>query len=279
MSLVQLRPCTTTLVFGPGISSVHSESALDTSSWAEEKEPDLWPKSFFCNGWLLVNNAKASAPPDRVNPFSQPRAPAVMVLRKRCQSQRATSSRSMKSSNCAQLCCVVVKFGGSATRAIWGTRLTQFGWPWQILEILSSQPTSINRFVTWPKLCSSWGEGAFPIGAGNKAVLTLAVFLDLMKSLVSGTEPLDTGSLSFKRHLHCVACRVAKLFVTRFWRWAFRGQVVCKRDQPLGVTWPKEVLACFFKRLFVCFAKAGVVSPCFCQRFFNQSSKKYCVLL
>ena len=23
----------------------------------EEKEPELWPKSFFCNGWLLVNNA------------------------------------------------------------------------------------------------------------------------------------------------------------------------------------------------------------------------------
>ena len=22
----------------------------------QEKEPDMWPKSFFCNGWLLVNN-------------------------------------------------------------------------------------------------------------------------------------------------------------------------------------------------------------------------------
>ena len=29
---------------------------------------------------------------------------------------------------------------------------------------------------------------------GNKAVLTLAVFLETMKALVSGSEPLDAGS-------------------------------------------------------------------------------------
>ena len=32
--------------------------------------------------------------------------------------------------------------------------------------------------------------------AGNKAVLTLAVFLETMKALVGGSEPLDGGAIS-----------------------------------------------------------------------------------
>lgn len=43
-------------IIGFGQLSFSSPMSLAVVA-TEEKEPELWPKSFFCNGWLLVNNA------------------------------------------------------------------------------------------------------------------------------------------------------------------------------------------------------------------------------
>ena len=40
---------------------------------------------------------------------------------------------------------------------------------------------------------------------GNKAVLTLAVFLETMKALVSGSEPLDAGAHMRQGSKLCIA--------------------------------------------------------------------------
>jgi hypothetical protein len=51
---------------------------------------------------------------------------------------------------------------------------------------------------------------------GNKAVLTLAVFLDLMKSMVSGSEPLDAG----RPDIGAAALRpVGKVKMGMIYRW------------------------------------------------------------
>ena len=49
---------------------------------------------------------------------------------------------------------------------------------------------------------------------GNKAVLTLAVFLETMKALVSGSEPLDAGALMLQGSKLCIAVLGQTGFIT-----------------------------------------------------------------
>merc|ERR1719160_393796 len=47
-------------VSGKDLIQNHLTMALYNHTCVWEKEPDMWPKGIFCNGWLLVNNEKMS---------------------------------------------------------------------------------------------------------------------------------------------------------------------------------------------------------------------------
>jgi leucyl-tRNA synthetase len=47
-------------VSGKDLIQNHLTMALYNHACVWEKEPDMWPKGFFCNGWLMVNNEKMS---------------------------------------------------------------------------------------------------------------------------------------------------------------------------------------------------------------------------
>lgn len=47
-------------VSGKDLIQNHLTMALYNHACVWEKEPELWPRGFFCNGWLLVNNEKMS---------------------------------------------------------------------------------------------------------------------------------------------------------------------------------------------------------------------------
>jgi len=47
-------------VSGKDLIQNHLTMSLYNHACVWEKEPDMWPKGFFCNGWLLVNNEKMS---------------------------------------------------------------------------------------------------------------------------------------------------------------------------------------------------------------------------
>jgi leucyl-tRNA synthetase len=47
-------------VSGKDLIQNHLTMSLYNHAAVWEKEPDLWPKGFFCNGWLMVNNEKMS---------------------------------------------------------------------------------------------------------------------------------------------------------------------------------------------------------------------------
>jgi len=47
-------------VSGKDLVQNHLTMSLYNHACVWEKEPDLWPRGFFCNGWLLVNNEKMS---------------------------------------------------------------------------------------------------------------------------------------------------------------------------------------------------------------------------
>ena len=117
-------------VSGKDLIQNHLTMALYNHACVWEKEPELWPKSFFCNGWLLVNNEKMSK--QKGNFF------AVEEIIKDYSAD--TVRLAMANS---------------------GDTL---------------EPANFDQTVC------------------NKAVLTLAVFLETMKALVSGSEPLDAGS-------------------------------------------------------------------------------------
>lgn len=47
-------------VSGKDLIQNHLTMSLYNHACVWEKEPDMWPKGFFCNGWLMVNNEKMS---------------------------------------------------------------------------------------------------------------------------------------------------------------------------------------------------------------------------
>eukprot|EP00435_Cladocopium_sp_Y103_P005585 s1260_g1.t2 len=116
-------------VSGKDLIQNHLTMALYNHACVWEKEPELWPKSFFCNGWLLVNNEKMSK--SKGNFFTVD----------------------------------------------------------EIIKLYSADTVRLAMANSGDTL----EPANFDQTVCNKAVLTLAVFLDLMKSMVSGSEPLDGG--------------------------------------------------------------------------------------
>merc|ERR1719352_1280711 len=47
-------------VSGKDLIQNHLTMCLYNHAAVWDKEPELWPRSFFCNGWLLVNDEKMS---------------------------------------------------------------------------------------------------------------------------------------------------------------------------------------------------------------------------
>lgn len=152
-------------VSGKDLIQNHLTMALYNHACVWEKEPELWPKSFFCNGWLLVNNEKMSKSKGNfftveeiINNYSADTVRLAM----------ANSGDTLEPANFDQTVC-------------------------------------------------------------NKAVLTLAVFLETMKALVSGSEPLDAGNEKarfvdkwFANEMNRLVLESKKFYETMYYREALR---------------------------------------------------------
>jgi len=152
-------------VSGKDLIQNHLTMALYNHACVWEKEPDLWPKSFFCNGWLLVNNEKMSK--SKGNFFTVD----------------------------------------------------------EIIKLYSADTVRLAMANSGDTL----EPANFDQSVCNKAVLTLAVFLDLMKSLVSGNELLDTGAENarfvdvwFANEINRLVQEGKKFYETMYYREALR---------------------------------------------------------
>ena len=101
-------------VSGKDLIQNHLTMALYNHACVWEKEPELWPKSFFCNGWLLVNNVTHLQTEAEVFEREETRRGTAYLgdqrpqPRRRCPNRRETSSQWRRSSTSA----LFVRVGG-----------------------------------------------------------------------------------------------------------------------------------------------------------------------
>ncbi|CAJ1381610.1 unnamed protein product [Effrenium voratum] len=152
-------------VSGKDLIQNHLTMALYNHACVWEKEPDMWPRSFFCNGWLLVNNEKMSK--SKGNFF--------------------TVEDIIKNYSADTVRLAMANSGDTL------------------------EPANFDQSVC------------------NKAVLTLAVFLDTMKSMIGGSEKLDTGSETarfvdvwFANEMNRLVQESKKFYETMYYREALR---------------------------------------------------------
>jgi len=116
-------------VSGKDLIQNHLTMALYNHACIWEQEPEMWPRGYFCNGWLLVNNEKMSK--SKGNFF--------------------TMSEIMKKYTVDTVRLALADSGDTL------------------------EPANFNETVA------------------NKALLAFPVFLDTLKAMVGGSEPLDAS--------------------------------------------------------------------------------------
>jgi len=151
-------------VSGKDLIQNHLTMSLYNHACVWEKEPELWPKGFFCNGWLLVNNEKMSK----------------------------------SKGNFFTVADIIQKYSADTVRLA----LANSG---DTLE-----PANFDESVC------------------NKALLSFPVFLENMKAIVEGKEPLREGKADlfadkwFANELNRLAAESKTLYATMYYREALR---------------------------------------------------------